>query len=49
MTWNCQHFVAVGIRIFKPKYHNDLIEVTDATYFGGKTNEEDGLPPDIIK
>ena len=46
---NCKHFVAAGIRILKPKYNNDLIDVTDDTYFRGKAKEEDGIPEVIIK
>lgn len=46
---NCKHFVAAGIRILKPKYNNDLIDVTDDTYFIGNKKEEDGIPKVIIK
>lgn len=46
---NCKDFVAAGIRILKPKYNQDLIDVNDNTYFQGKENEEDGLPDVILK
>lgn len=49
LTNNCKHFVAAGIRILKPKYNNDLIDVIDVTYFIGKKKEEDGIPNEIIK
>ena len=48
MYRNCKDFVAAGIRILKPKYNNDLIDVTDDTYFRGKVKEEDGIP-DVIR
>lgn len=46
---NCQHFVAAGIKILRPKYNQDLIDINDNTYFQGKENEEDGLPGCILK
>lgn len=48
LSHNCQHFVAAGISIIKPKYNNNLIEITDNTYFQGKEEEEDGIPKVIL-